>query len=374
MAESEEQTLLAELDSDDWATVQDAVEVVGDWLRSRGADESLRSRFAERLLGLSAHPKWEVRKAVAHALLHLRHDSFHAAISRIIEDENSWVREAARKTLQRRTELTRSDIHGNNYGDAILGQLSDIEARYGPRARRAVLKIADRLQLRFVREAYHEIVRVIAPLDAALINLEREMGDLPKTPKGSSTHLRRARDRVRLLKGILEGLRDFSTEATGRFTTEEVLPILKEAEELALSDIDRPGTGLTVRYEVDASLTIDANRSRLLQALINIMANAVEACAGLDRPADLAISARPHLDSHVVISIADNGCGMSEEALQDCVQLNGSRKPGGMGFGLPLAKKVIEMEHQGTLSLESRLGEGTTVTVVLPVEQIPVED
>jgi hypothetical protein len=99
MVDGEEQALLAELDADDWATVQDAVEVTGDWLRSRHVDEPLKTQIAERLLRLSAHPKWEVRKAVAHALLFLRHESFHAAIARIVEDENSWVREAARRTL-----------------------------------------------------------------------------------------------------------------------------------------------------------------------------------------------------------------------------------------------------------------------------------
>ncbi len=374
MADSEEHTLLAELDSDEWATVQDAVEVTGDWLRTRQVTEPLRSQIGERLLRLSAHPKWEVRKAVAHALLFLRHEAFHAAIARIIEDENSWVREAARKTLQRRTELTRADIAGTDRDDAVLGMLTDLEARYGTRARRGALKIADHLHLQFVRAAYHEINRVISPLDASLINLEREIGNIPGIPVRSLTHVRRAHSRVRLLAEILDNLREFVTEATGEFTDEDVLAMLKEAEELARGSIDLPVAGLVVRYNVDASLKIEANRSRLLQALINIIANAVEACQGLDHQAELTISATRQQDAQISIIISDNGCGMGEEALRDCVLLYSSGKPDGMGFGLPLAKKFIETDHQGTLAIQSRKGEGSTVSIILPVEQIRAED
>ena len=374
MVDNEAQTLLAELDSEDWATAQDAVEVAGDWLRTRRVDDQLRSQIAERLLRLAAHSKWEVRKAVAHALLFLRHDSFHAAIARIIDDENSWVREAARKTMQRRTELNRGDTNGNQRDDEVLGLLTELEVRYGARARRSAQRIADHLNLRFVRAAYHEIIRVISPLDASLINLQRELGEVPGVPVRTATHLRRAHERVRLLTEILDNLREFTTEVSGEFTNEEVLTLLKEAEELARGAIDLPAAGLIVRYNVDAGLKVEAYRSRLLQALINIVANAIEACLGLEHQAELTISAASQSPSQVEIAIADNGCGMGEEALRDCLQLYSSGKPGGMGFGLPLAKKFIETDHQGRLSIQSQKGKGTCVTILLPVEQVRSED
>ena len=372
--DNDAQVLLAGLDSEDWATAQDAVEVAGDWLRTRRVDEPLRTQIAEHLLRLSAHPKWEVRKAVAHALLFLRHDAFHAAIARIIDDENSWVREAARKTMRRRSEMNRGDFAGNQRDDDVLELLTELEVRHGARARRSAQKIADRLNLRFVRAAYHEIIRVISPLDASLINLQRELGEVPGVPVRTSTHLRRAHERVRLLTEILDNLREFTTEVTGEFTNEEVLTLLKEAEELARGSIDLPAAGLIVRYNVDAGLKVEAYRSRLLQALINIVANAIEACHGLGHQAELTISAASQPPSQVMISIADNGCGMGDEALRDCLLLYSSGKPSGMGFGLPLAKKFIETDHQGRLSILSAKGKGTCVTITLPVEQVRTED
>jgi signal transduction histidine kinase len=374
MTEEEEQALLGELDAEDWGTAREAVELAGDWLRTRQVDDLLRVELASRLLRLSSHPKWEVRKAVAHAVLFLRHDAFHAVVARIVEDENAWVREAARKTVQRREGLTRADIHGDNRGDAILGLLSALETRYGLRARRAALNVADHLHHRFVREAYHEIVRIIAPLDASLLNLEKELAGVPGVPDHTLLHVRRAQARVRLITEFLDNLRAFTTETPAEFTVESLLPIVTEAVELGLSHIDHPAANIDVRHAVDDSLKLEASRSRLLQALINIIVNAVEACVDQMRPGVLTISAQPQTDTHIKITIADNGCGMSEEALRDCVLLYSSGKPNGMGFGLPLAKKIIEIDHRGTLSIESRKDVGTTAIIVLPMEQVRSED
>lgn len=65
---------------------------------------------------------------------------------------------------------------------------------------------------------------------------------------------------------------------------------------------------------------------------------------------------------------------MNEEAVKDCLLLYSTGKTGGMGFGLPLAKRIIEIGHHGTLSLESQVDVGTSVTIILPVGQLQLED
>jgi polar amino acid transport system substrate-binding protein len=73
--------------------------------------------------------------------------------------------------------------------------------------------------------------------------------------------------------------------------------------------------------------------------------------------------------SRVVLTVRDEGSGISEENLADCIKLFVTTKAHGTGFGLPFAKKVIESEHFGRLVLSSALGEGTTVTITLPKDQ-----
>lgn len=373
MAEIEDQALVLALDSADWNVAREAVEKAGDMLRTRLVEDSLRVVLAPHLLRLSAHPKWEIRKAVAHAALFLRHDTFHAAIARLVDDDNAWVREAARKTLQRREGISRNDIHGHFQGDDIEGLLAALETRHGPRARRAALNVADRLHHRFVREAYHEIVRIISPLDASLLNLGRELAGVPGVTEQIVHHARRARERVALIPDFLDNLRAFTSESSAEFTPEALLPIVREAVELVLSDVESVGAVIEVRIALDDGVTVEGSRSRLLQALINIIANAVEACDGLQRPGVLTIAAQQHGNKLVKLMVSDNGCGMGDETLKDCVLLYSSGKPNGMGFGLPLAKKIIEIDHRGALSIESQLGVGTTVAIVLPIEQVSLE-
>ena len=116
-------------------------------------------------------------------------------------------------------------------------------------------------------------------------------------------------------------------------------------------------------------LRVEAHRHRLLQAFSNIIQNAFEAYDGLAIPGKLQVGAHLDGERRVVISFADDGCGMSEEALRDAFQLYSSGKSYGTGFGLPLAKKIVESEHGGSIRLASTKGKGTTVTVALPLEQ-----
>lgn len=372
MVEDEEQALLARLDADDWNTVRDAVEVAGDWLRAGSINDRFRAEIAARFVRLAGHTKWQVRKALAHAMLFLRHDSFLATIGSLVDDENAWVREAARKTLRRRENLTRADIGGTDQDDATLDLLSSLEARHGPRARRTASRIADQLHHRFVREAYHEISRIIAPLDAFLLNLANEL----ETADGISDRVRlsctRAQVRVRLITEFLDNLRAFTTDEPTVFATEGLYPLLQEA--IDLSTGQEACGGIDIRLELIAPLTLEASRSRLLQAFINIIANAIEACSGKAGDSTIMVVAQAEGQNHIRITIADNGCGMNEEAVKDCLLLYSTGKKSGMGFGLPLAKRVIEIGHRGTLSLESQIGIGTTVTIILPVEQFRLED
>jgi signal transduction histidine kinase len=108
-------------------------------------------------------------------------------------------------------------------------------------------------------------------------------------------------------------------------------------------------------------------------AFINIITNAMEACEASDGPGRIAVSIERQSDDFARVMISDNGCGMSRDAVRDCVDLFSSSKVIGMGFGLPIARKVIEQDHSGILALESSPGEGTTVTVLLPIERLEAE-
>jgi signal transduction histidine kinase len=74
----------------------------------------------------------------------------------------------------------------------------------------------------------------------------------------------------------------------------------------------------------------------------------------------------------VGFTVGDNGCGISAAHLEHVFEPFFTTKgPGkGTGLGLPIARNVV-MEHGGTIAMESKPGEGTTVIVDLPLAGVP---
>jgi len=85
--------------------------------------------------------------------------------------------------------------------------------------------------------------------------------------------------------------------------------------------------------------------------------------------------ARLQLDGSVHLQVQDTGIGMAEEtiagALEPFRQLDGSlaRRFEGAGLGLSISKALAEL-HGGALSVQSAVGEGTTVTIALPAGRV----
>ena len=67
----------------------------------------------------------------------------------------------------------------------------------------------------------------------------------------------------------------------------------------------------------------------------------------------------------IVVEITDNGRGIPEAYLANVFKPFVSFKPGGTGLGLALTKRIVE-DHGGSISITSKQGIGTTVTVFLP--------
>jgi len=127
--------------------------------------------------------------------------------------------------------------------------------------------------------------------------------------------------------------------------------------------------GLTVAF--DASEAHDAatigERTKIKQIVLNLLANAIKFNAKGGR-----VEARVGREGDkVVISVSDTGIGMRPEdvplAFERFRQVDGShtRKYGGTGLGLPIAKTLVEL-HGGTLAIETAPMRGTTVTIRLP--------
>ncbi len=112
---------------------------------------------------------------------------------------------------------------------------------------------------------------------------------------------------------------------------------------------------------------VNANRGRLEQVLINLLGNAADAIADVTtREGRIDVQLRQEGD-RVVVVVHDNGCGLSDEQRTRAFEPYFTTKPVGRGTGLGLlvVKQIVE-SLGGTVRIDSRLGEETSVTFDLP--------
>ncbi|HLK17206.1 MAG TPA: ATP-binding protein [Fimbriimonadaceae bacterium] len=314
---------------------------------------------------MADHTKWEVRRALANVAGQVPHPAFETVLARLVVDDNARVRQAAESAALRRRDSRHASTLGKQHVDRLNATLDDIEARFGVRGRDAVRRAADQVANTFARELYHEVIRLVSPLAVSADRIHEQLSADDVSLIGLREEAERVRRRVTHLRFVLDAMRAYTEQPALTFAAEDLRDVLEEAATLAKGK--RPeDDGPPVELSVPASLFAEISRSRLVQALTNIVENAIESYDGLSRRAAVTVGADLR-DGLVTIMIQDHGCGMAAEVKRDATTLFATSKKNGTGFGLPLAVKIVETEHGGRLEIESMPGVGTTVRITFRV-------
>jgi len=131
----------------------------------------------------------------------------------------------------------------------------------------------------------------------------------------------------------------------------------------ALFQEEASSLGITLQTVIPKDLPlIKMDPERLTQAFINIMKNGMQA---MEQGGTLSIEPR-FLKESVEIIILDSGPGIPPEQMEKIFNYYYTTKEKGVGLGLPIAHRIIEA-HGGQLKIESRVGVGARVTVLLPI-------
>jgi signal transduction histidine kinase len=124
-----------------------------------------------------------------------------------------------------------------------------------------------------------------------------------------------------------------------------------------------------VRLSLDQKSTAMIDEASMNGALMNLILNAIEA---MPKGGTLSVTTDT-TGGTLRLEIADTGRGISEEEAKNIFEPFYTTKEQGLGLGMPYAKKIIE-QHGGTISVESRVGEGTAISISLPVAAKEVAD
>jgi len=244
--------------------------------------------------------------------------------------------------------------------------------------RRLVLEtIALRREKEMLRENFAAIVshELKSPLNAVQQNLfvlSRQLTDAA-TPE-QQERLDRMQSRIAdLLEMVDTWLRSVTVDAGSieeRFGPLPIsLPITK-AIECVEPHATRKGVAITTSFG-PSPVTVLGDEVTLTEAFTNIVGNAIK----YSHPNGTVTITTKRLNTEVRVDIADDGVGIADDDLphvfEDFYRSDtGALQVEGIGLGLAISRRIIEA-HDGTVSIESRAGEGTTVTVLLPTPPPP---
>ena len=246
-------------------------------------------------------------------------------------------------------------------GDAILVRLSD----------RSATVAAERMRTDFVANASHELRTPLATIMGYAETLAE--------PVAVDDDIRARFGKIiegeaRRMLRIVEDLMSLSRIEADRFRAPDDRVDLAEVVQLAIDHADPLADGRGCAIEHDIAKDVPEMRGdfgQLLQLVENLIGNAVRyGCSPKSNKLWVALSATDH---RLSLTVRDWGDGIAAEHLPRIterfyrVDSARSRESGGTGLGLAIVKHIVE-RHRGTLDIRSSPGNGTEVTVTLPIE------
>jgi signal transduction histidine kinase/ActR/RegA family two-component response regulator len=226
----------------------------------------------------------------------------------------------------------------------------------------------------FLAMLAHELRNPLAPISSSASLLSMQFRDEPRIRQTSTIISRQVRHMSRLIDDLLDvsrvtrglvklklGVVDFRDIVSGAL--DQARPLLQEKEHAV--ELQLPDSPVHVR----------GDQTRLVQSVANILNNAAKYTQKAGR-----ITLRlESSDGRMMLTVSDNGSGMPAELVPNVFDLftqgarTLARSQGGLGLGLTLVKRLVEL-HQGEVGAASDgVGQGSSFTVTLPCAEAPCD-
>ena len=208
----------------------------------------------------------------------------------------------------------------------------------------------------------HEIRNPLTIMSLAIEHLEKKCyGDFQKNK------LKVVQKNIIRINKIIQGLLTFSRPYSFNFTCENVNVIVERLEPILEELHPRNIKDIKIIKKYNPKLPeVWVDSDHLEQVFLNLALNAIEAM-GYNGELYISTSYDPK-QKKIKIKFKDTGCGIAEENLKKIFHPFFTTRKDGTGLGLSICQMIIN-EHKGNISAESRLGKGTTFTILLPLDR-----
>ena len=231
------------------------------------------------------------------------------------------------------------------------------------------------MRVDFVANASHELRTPLATLLGFLETLEDE--EAASDPETRARFLSIMSGEASRMRDLVDDLMSLSRIEAERFAAPrdpvDLLSVIDEVSDALTQLIAARGSALAVEAETSETI-VQGDRTQLVQMFANLAANALK-YGREDRPVRVRFEREGDMLS---VAIIDEGEGIAAEHLPRLterfyrVDPSRSRQLGGTGLGLAIVKHIVQ-RHCGRLEIASKVGEGTTARVLLPIASVTEE-
>ncbi|RMF99568.1 MAG: PAS domain-containing protein [Nitrospirae bacterium] len=226
----------------------------------------------------------------------------------------------------------------------------------------------DRIKTDLIRSVSHEFR---TPL-SAIVGLSEMLIDRVVSGDRAESYLETIHNEGVRLSNMVSDLLDISRIESGKVHLKredlDLVSILSSIEKLLSKEFQKKGISFSYHVD-DAARFINADEERIKQVLMNLIDNALKYS---DPSATIEVSGRLE-NSYVIIEVRDTGWGIPPEDLPHIGERfyrgRHGRVSKGTGLGLSLCKEIIGM-HGGNLEIKSTQGEGTTISITIPLGRV----
>ena len=239
----------------------------------------------------------------------------------------------------------------------------------------ADLAEADRRKTEFLATLAHELRNPLAPIRSGLAVMRQGGGDPAAVARVRDIMERQVGHMVHLIDDLLDIARISGGKLELKKTRADLAAVLTSAIETSLPMIEASRHELQVDLGSEA-LPADVDVTRIAQVVANLLNNAAKYTPAGGR---IVLTMRRE-GGDALVSVADTGVGIPHEALEGVFDMfsqigrNLDRSQGGLGIGLSLVRRVVELHGGSVVAASGGIGAGSTFTVRLPLALPAAED
>jgi two-component system, NtrC family, nitrogen regulation sensor histidine kinase NtrY len=212
------------------------------------------------------------------------------------------------------------------------------------------------------KQVAHEIKNPLTPMKLTLQHLKMRIGGEPEEKARLEKSINSLLHNIDTLSNIATTFSNYAQMPMPEKEEFDITGLLKQTVNIYLNNEE----GIDIRMDIpDRAIMVEGDPGWIGRTISNLIINGIQAVEKGKKP-ELEIMLREVEPNKMLLSVADNGQGISDDIQDKIFMPNFSTKYSGSGIGLAIAKRAIE-HAQGKIWFETKAGEGTIFYIQLPV-------